>query len=93
MTTVEAMAGGCVPVVIDRAGQKEIVRPGVDGFRWSTPAELLDADGAGRRPDEALRARLAAAAQDRAQALLRRGLRRALGGDRRAPLACSAEGG
>jgi glycosyltransferase involved in cell wall biosynthesis len=40
MTTAEAMAGGCVPVVIDRAGQREIVREGVHGFRWSTPAEL-----------------------------------------------------
>lgn len=40
MTTAEAMAGGCVPVVIDRAGQREIVREGVDGFRWSTPEQL-----------------------------------------------------
>lgn len=66
MTTVEAMAGGCVPVVIDRAGQKEIVRENVDGFRWSTPEELLSrtAEVAG---DEALRARLAGAAVARAQ--------------------------
>ena len=49
MTTVEAMAGGCVPVVIDRAGQKEIVREGVDGFRWSTPDELVGRTAAGRR--------------------------------------------
>jgi glycosyltransferase involved in cell wall biosynthesis len=58
MTTVEAMAGGCVPVVIDRAGQKEIVREGVDGYRWSTPEQLLErtAQLAG---DEALRGRLA----------------------------------
>lgn len=66
MTTVEAMAGGCVPVVIDRAGQREIVRDGVDGFRWGTPGELSDATvrvaGA-----EALRARLAASAVERAQ--------------------------
>ena len=41
MTTVEAMAGGCVPVVIDKAGQQEIITPGVDGFRWSTPAQLM----------------------------------------------------
>lgn len=65
MTTVEAMAGGCVPVVIDRAGQREIVRHDVDGFRWSTPEEL------GRytrmvASDEALRARLAASAVKRA---------------------------
>jgi glycosyltransferase involved in cell wall biosynthesis len=66
MTTAEAMAGGCVPVVIDRAGQREIVREGVDGFRWATPAEL------GERTrqvatDEELRARLAASAVQRAQ--------------------------
>ncbi len=42
MTTVEAMAGGCVPVVIDRAGQKEIVREGLDGYRWSTPEQLVE---------------------------------------------------
>jgi glycosyltransferase involved in cell wall biosynthesis len=67
MTTVEAMAGGCVPVVIDRAGQKEIVREGIDGFRWSTPDELVDrtAQLAG---NEELRAALAASAVTRAQA-------------------------
>jgi glycosyltransferase involved in cell wall biosynthesis len=66
MTTVEAMAGGCVPVVIDKAGQKEIVREGVDGFRWSTPAQLI-ARTAQVADDEALRARLAASAVERAQ--------------------------
>lgn len=66
MTTVEAMAGGCVPIVIDKAGQREIVRDGVDGFRWSTLDQLI-----GRTvqvaTDEQLRARLAAAAMLRAQ--------------------------
>ena len=66
MTTVEAMAGGCVPVVIDRAGQKEIVREGVDGYRWSTPEELVARTGRVAR-DEALRARLATAARERAE--------------------------
>jgi glycosyltransferase involved in cell wall biosynthesis len=65
MTTVEAMAGGCVPVVIDRAGQREIVRDGVDGFRWSTPAELGDRTEQVAR-DDSLRARLAASAVQRA---------------------------
>ena len=67
MTTVEAMAGGCVPVVIDRAGQKEIVREGIDGFRWSTPTQLIErtVQVAG---DEALRARLAVSSVERAQA-------------------------
>ena len=66
MTTVEAMAGGCVPVVIDRAGQKEIVREGVDGFRWSTPDELI-AQSARIAGDEDLRARLSASAAVRAE--------------------------
>jgi glycosyltransferase involved in cell wall biosynthesis len=66
MTTVEAMAGGCVPVVIDRAGQKEIVRDNVDGFRWTTPNELL-ARTAEIAADETLRVRLSAAAVTRAQ--------------------------
>ena len=40
MTTVEAMTQGCVPVVINKAGQKESVKDGYDGFRWSTVEEL-----------------------------------------------------
>jgi glycosyltransferase involved in cell wall biosynthesis len=66
MTTAEAMAHGCVPVVIDKAGQREIVRDGVDGYRWSTPTDLAEHT---RRVagDEALRTRLAASAVQRAQ--------------------------
>jgi len=66
MTTVEAMAAGCVPIVIDRAGQKEIVRENVDGFRWTTPAQL-QAQTAEVAADEHLRERLSAAATIRAQ--------------------------
>jgi glycosyltransferase involved in cell wall biosynthesis len=66
MTTVEAMAAGCVPVVIDRAGQKEIVRENVDGFRWTSPAQLLERT-VEIASDEHLRARLAGAANVRAQ--------------------------
>ena len=40
ITTVEAMAAGCVPVVIGAGGQRELVRPGVDGYLWRTAAEL-----------------------------------------------------
>ena len=65
MTTVEAMAGGCVPVVIDRAGQREIVRDGIDGYRWNTPDQLLDRT-AEVAHDESLRARLSASATARA---------------------------
>ncbi len=65
MTTVEAMAGGCVPVVIDRAGQREIVRDGVDGFRWSTPEELAERT-VRLANDDVLRGRLAGTAVVRA---------------------------
>ena len=66
MTTAEAMAGGCVPVVIDRAGQQEIVRDGVDGFRWDSDAQwrIRTVQVA---TDEALRARLSASAVERVQ--------------------------
>ncbi|WP_322747587.1 MULTISPECIES: glycosyltransferase family 4 protein [unclassified Frankia] len=66
MTTVEAMAGGCVPVVIDRAGQREIVRHGLDGLRWTSPAQLASFT---RRlaTEDGMRARLAASAVTRAQ--------------------------
>lgn len=40
ITTVEAMASGCVPVVINRGGQPEIVRHGQNGFLWNTLNEL-----------------------------------------------------
>lgn len=40
ITTVEAMASGCVPVVIAKGGQKEIVRHKINGFLWSTLDEL-----------------------------------------------------
>src|SRR5439155_7945483 len=42
MATVEAMAAGCVPVVIDKGGQREVVVHGETGFRWSTIEELKD---------------------------------------------------
>jgi glycosyltransferase involved in cell wall biosynthesis len=67
MTTAEAMAGGCVPVVIDRAGQREIVREAVDGFRWADP-EQCRIRTVQVATDEALRARLSASAIDRVQA-------------------------
>lgn len=66
MTTAEAMAGGCVPVVIDKAGQREIVREDEEGFRWSTPAELAERTVRVAR-DEAMRARMSAASVLRAQ--------------------------
>ncbi len=40
MTIVEAMASGCVPVVINGGGIRDIVRDGTDGFLWRTTDEL-----------------------------------------------------
>lgn len=66
MTTVEAMSAGCVPVVIDRAGQREIVRSGVDGFRFDQLSEMISRTAEILADDE-LRARLAREARERAQ--------------------------
>jgi glycosyltransferase involved in cell wall biosynthesis len=40
ITTVEAMAAGCVPVVIAKGGQPETVKHGENGFLWNTMEEL-----------------------------------------------------
>ncbi len=40
ISTVEAMAGGCVPVVIKKGGQLEIVENGKSGFLWNSLDEL-----------------------------------------------------
>jgi glycosyltransferase involved in cell wall biosynthesis len=40
ISTVEAMAGGCVPVVIAKGGQLEIVENEVSGYLWETIDEL-----------------------------------------------------
>ena len=40
ITTVEAMASGCCPVVIAKGGQPEIVRHGQNGFLWNSLDEL-----------------------------------------------------
>lgn len=42
ITTVEAMAAGCVPVVINSGGQPEIVENGKSGYLWSTTEELKE---------------------------------------------------
>jgi glycosyltransferase involved in cell wall biosynthesis len=66
ITTVEAMSAGCVPVVHNKGGQREIVEHGVSGFLWDTVEELLSytkelmADGS-------LRDKMAAAASQRAK--------------------------
>ena len=65
ITTVEAMAAGCVPVVINKAGQREIVEDGVSGFLWNTWGELKDRTQL-LAEDGNLRNRLAAGARRRA---------------------------
>jgi glycosyltransferase involved in cell wall biosynthesis len=66
ITTVEAMAAGCIPIVIARGGQREIVRHGVDGFLWENLDELrrftLQVTG-----DRALAHGLAARAMERSR--------------------------
>lgn len=42
ISTVEAMGSGCVPVVINAGGQKEIVEDNVTGFLWNTLEELRE---------------------------------------------------
>ncbi len=41
ITTVEAMSYGCIPVVINKGGQCEIVDHGENGFRWDTASEMI----------------------------------------------------
>jgi len=40
ITTVEAMAAGCIPVVINKGGQREIVKDGYNGFLFNSRQEL-----------------------------------------------------
>ena len=61
ITTVEAMAAGCVPLVYDAGGQAEIVAPGVDGYRWRSLDDLVQLTRT-VIADASLRARLARAA-------------------------------
>lgn len=42
ITTVEAMASGCVPIVVKAGGLKEIVEDGVNGFLWDSVEGLKE---------------------------------------------------
>lgn len=42
ITTVEAMASGCVPVVINLGGQREIVENSVSGFLWDNLKQMKE---------------------------------------------------
>ncbi|MFN8446945.1 MAG: glycosyltransferase, partial [Caldilineaceae bacterium] len=41
ITTVEAMAAGCVPIVIGKGGQSELVGHEVNGLLWHSLPELI----------------------------------------------------
>ena len=42
MTTAEAMSAGCIPIVVNKGGQREIVDEGVNGFKWDSIDELVE---------------------------------------------------
>jgi L-malate glycosyltransferase len=70
IATVEAMAAGCVPVVINKGGQQEIVDHGVNGFLWNSLDELTDYT-VQLAKNEDLRIRMANAARVRARCFSR----------------------
>lgn len=42
ISTVEAMSAGCIPVVFNGGGQKEIIQENENGFLWNTEKELIE---------------------------------------------------
>lgn len=42
ISTVEAMVGGCVPIVIGKGGQLEIIEDKVSGYLWQTLEDLKE---------------------------------------------------
>jgi glycosyltransferase involved in cell wall biosynthesis len=42
ISTTEAMAAGCVPIVINKGGQKEIVESGINGYLFNNIDELAE---------------------------------------------------
>jgi glycosyltransferase involved in cell wall biosynthesis len=66
IATVEAMAAGCVPIVINKGGQRDIVQHGANGFLWNSLEEMREYTLRVARDDH-LRTRMSAAARERAQ--------------------------
>jgi glycosyltransferase involved in cell wall biosynthesis len=66
IVTVEAMAAGCVPVVVNLGGQREIVEHGVNGYLWDDFDQLKMYTLRLAR-DESLRIRMSEAARQRAR--------------------------
>lgn len=42
MTAVESMAAGCVPLLVNKGGHREIIFHGLNGFLWDSPSQLGD---------------------------------------------------
>jgi glycosyltransferase involved in cell wall biosynthesis len=66
IATVEAMAAGCVPVVINKGAQNEIVEHGISGYLWDELEQLKEYTLLLAR-DESLRRRMSEAARERAR--------------------------
>jgi glycosyltransferase involved in cell wall biosynthesis len=66
IATVEAMAAGCLPIVIDKGAQPELVEHGATGFLWKTLDDLRRFTRAAC-DDEAARRRMSEAARSRAK--------------------------
>lgn len=66
ISTVEAMAAGCVPIVINKGAQPELVQHGVSGFVWNSLDELRHYTALVARDPE-LQAALSTAARRRAE--------------------------
>ena len=81
IATVEAMAAGCVPVMVGKGGQREVVQAGMNGLYWSTCDELAQQTRDLIRDDTrlaALRANAQARSQDFGMAAFERMLERVL---------------
>lgn len=55
ITVVEAMVGGCVPIIYNAGGHKEIVKDSDNGFLWNTTGELI------KKTERAIKERMALA--------------------------------
>jgi glycosyltransferase involved in cell wall biosynthesis len=65
IVTVEAMAAGCVPVVINKGAQNEIVEHGISGYLWNDFEELKEYT-LRLSKDDSLCKRMSEAARERA---------------------------
>lgn len=77
ISTVEAMVSGCVPVVVNLGGQKEIVENGVGGFLWDTLEQLQEKTMAVIENDK-LRGQLAEVAQKKAEKFSQENFKKAI---------------